>query len=247
MRKELLDLKVRSIVLLIAITGLFFVIAPLQKVTINMLSENAEAVEKFIGKGFVENLKDWKFYIYSQWFGKNFGQFIPIIAIIFAFPLFSREYESGTIEFLLTRNSRQRVFVNKLFVSSIILLAEIVFFSILPAIYSIIFSKELNYSYLFQFMIHVILGGMFWYSVTYMFSVVFNDQVKPILFSVVFLGGTTALGFLKPLQFLNTYTYILGTDILKGEGINVSYSFMLLLLTVIILIISYQVFLKKEI
>ncbi|SHH58198.1 ABC transporter permease subunit [Thermosipho atlanticus] len=247
MKKEWEEMKLRAIIIFIILFGIFISLAPLQNWTINILNEYSSVTQKYVNKDFVEALKKWDFYIYSQWFGKNFGQFIPIIAIIFAFPLFSREYENGTMDFLLTRASRKRVFLNKFSTSFIVLLVEITILSLLPLIYSILFSKELNSSYTSKFLIHSLIGAIFWYSLTLVFTVQFNDQVKPILFPVAILAISTALGILRPLKILNTYNYILGSTIFKTGSIDWKYSITLALLSVILIIFSYIVFKRKEI
>ncbi|MBO8139798.1 MAG: ABC transporter permease subunit [Thermosipho sp. (in: Bacteria)] len=246
MKKEWIDMKVRAIVIFIVMLGLFLSLAPLQNWTINILEENSQAVQKYMNPTMIESLKNWDFYIYSQWFGKNFGQFVPIIALIIAFPLFSREYENGTIEFLLTRASRKKVFLNKLTLSLLVLTIQLTILSLLPLIYSVIFSKEFTSIYTFKFLIHCLIGGIFWYSVTLLFSSFFNDQVKPILASIVALGVSTVLGILRPLKFLNTFLYILGTSIFNYNSINWTYSIVLLILSIFLIIASYLIFLRKE-
>jgi len=244
MKKEWYDMKVRSLVIFIVLVGIFFSLAPLQNWTVNLLEENSQVIQKYVNPTMIAKLKEWDFYIYSQWFGKNFGQFVPIIALIIAFPLFSREYENGTIEFLLTRASRKKIFINKLFLSLLVLIAQITILSLLPLIYSIIFSKEFTAIYTFKFLVHCLIGGIFWYSLTFLFTTFFNDQVKPILSSISVLGVSTVLGLLKPLKFLNTFSYILGTSIFNH---NTIYSVVLLILSTFLILTSYLVFIKKEI
>ncbi|MBO8160428.1 MAG: ABC transporter permease subunit [Thermosipho sp. (in: Bacteria)] len=247
MIKEWNDMKVRSLVIFFVMAGIFFSIAPLQNWTISILNENSEALQKYVGENFIEQLKEWNFYIYSQWFGKNFGQIIPILAIIIAFPLFSREYENGTIDFLLTRASRKKVFLNKFLLSILVLTLEITVLSFLPLIYSWIFSKDFIISHTFKFLVHSLIGGIFWYSITFLFTTYFNDQVKPILSSIVVLGASTALGIIKPLKFLNTYNYILGSTIFNSGTINWKYSLALIMLSILFITISYSIFKRKEI
>ncbi|MDI3495883.1 MAG: type transport system permease protein, partial [Pseudothermotoga sp.] len=144
LKKEFYDMRLRTFVILFLGIGLFFTLAPLQNITVEMLKQYSQAenlpksLEKFFPKGIVENLSDWNFYIYSQWFGKNLGQMIPILAIIMAFPLFSRENENGTIEFLLARRSRKEIFLSKSLLASFVLFSQMIVFSLLPGIYSLV-------------------------------------------------------------------------------------------------------------
>ncbi|ABR30986.1 ABC transporter permease [Thermosipho melanesiensis] len=247
MKKEWLNMKVRTISILILMLILFFSLAPFQNLVIDILNKNSETIQKFVGNNLVEKLKNWDYYILTQWFGKNFGQIIPIISIILAFPLFSREFENETMQFLLVRLSRKRVFLNKTLLGLILLITEISLLSYLPYIYSTLANKSLSFQITTKFFLHSLIGGIFWYSLTLIFSVLFNDQVKPILSSLAILGLTTTLGFLKPLSFLNTYKYILGVSIFEQNKVDVNYSLSLILLSIIFLYFSHTLFKEKEV
>ncbi|MBM7559775.1 ABC transporter permease [Marinitoga litoralis] len=251
MKKELLDMKTRSLAILIIIFILFFSIAPFQKVLLNILEENKEVIElyadRFGASSTISQLYDWNIFIFSQWFGKNFGQMIPIFAIILAFPLFSREVENGTMEFLLVRKSRNYVFYSKVFSSLIIGFSIVIIGSILPIIYSLFAGKDFLYEYALKYIIHGIIGVWLWNNITVFFSIIFNDQVKPILSSIGLLAITTALGFLKPLRWLNTYSYVLGGKILSEGKINWIYTESLFVIGGFILLASYYIFKNKEI
>ncbi|ONN26927.1 ABC transporter permease [Thermosipho affectus] len=247
MKKEWIDMKTRSILTFVVMLILFFSIAPFQNFVIDLLNKNSEVIQRFVGNNFVEKLKNWDFYILSQWFGKNFGQIIPIIGIILSFPLFSREFENETISFLLVRKSRKNIFYNKFIVSFIVLSIEIFVLSYIPYIYSIITNKTLSFETTTKFFIHSFIGAFFWYSISFMFSVIFNDQVKPLLTSFAILGISTTLGFLRPISFLNTYKYVLGYKIFKESTIDFTYSTSLILIGTILLSFSYYLFENKEV
>ncbi|QIV78148.1 ABC transporter permease subunit [Fervidobacterium pennivorans] len=148
MKKEFYDMKVRFFGVLIVTIALFFIVAPFQKFTVSILegySGNPQ-LEKFLPGAMLSKLKEWNFYINSQWYGKNFGQMIGIIGIIMAFPLFAREFENETIVFLLVRKPRKWIYFNKVFAGAIATLIVMLVGSILPAIYSAVAGKEYNYS-----------------------------------------------------------------------------------------------------
>lgn len=250
--KELADMRLRSLVILFLGVGFFFLIAPFQNLAVEMLSEYTQVenvpkfFEKLLPKGFIENLSDWSFFIYTQWFGKNLGQFVPIFAMIMAFPLFARETENGTMEFLLARSSRKKVFWTKSCVALLVLISQMLVFSLLPGVYSLLASKDLKYEYLAAYTIHTLIGALFWFALTMMFSVLYDDQVKPILSVVGILASTTVAGIFKPLRFLNTYSYILGGKILSTGKLDVPYTMGLLCLSIVVILLSYTMFLKKE-
>jgi len=67
MKKEILDIRLKVIIIFALMIGLFFTFAPFQDFTVSMFSEELPSLEKYLGDNFAENLKDWNFYITSQW------------------------------------------------------------------------------------------------------------------------------------------------------------------------------------
>ncbi len=249
MRKEFYDMKVRFIGVLIVTTTLFFVVAPFQKFTISMLegySGNPQ-IEKFLPGAMLNKLKEWDFYINSQWYGKNFGQMVGIIGIIMAFPLFAREFENETIMFLLVRKPRKWIYFNKLFTGAVATSIVMLVGSILPAIYSAFAGKEYNYPVVPKFMVQSIFGVLLWYCVGVFFSVLFNDQVKPLLASLGLLALTTTAGLIKALRFLNTFSYQLGVSIFEKDSVDFWYTLGIIVVCVVITWIGYLVFERKEV
>ncbi len=240
MKKEFLDMRVRFFLTLIVMLSLFFLVMALKDWGIEILKKNQVELSKFAGKDLLEKLKDWNFYIYSQWYGKNLGQFIPIIGIIFAFPLFSREIENGTIEYLLTRRKRSRVFSDKVTVSLSLLIISIVILSLLPLIYTTFSSIRFNARYVPVLTLHAVIGSFVWYSVALLFSVIFNDQVKPLLSSFAILAITTVVGIIKPLRFFNTYSYIMSAKGMTLE--DIAYS----IISIVFIYLSYEIFKREE-
>jgi hypothetical protein len=117
----------------------------------------------------------------------------------------------------------------------------------LPLIYSVFAGKHTTVSLVIKFTVHALVGGVFWYSLTLLFSVISTDHVKPLLASLGLLAVTTVLGQLKPLKFMNTFRYILSYSIFESGKIDVAYSLGLVLLTLITCLISYNIFIKADI
>jgi len=249
MKKEFYDMKVRFFGVLIVTIALFFIVAPFQKFTVSMLegySGNPQ-LEKFLPGAMLNKLKEWNFYINSQWYGKNFGQMVGIIGIIMAFPLFAREFENETIVFLLVRKPRKWIYFNKVFSGIIATTIVMIIGSLLPAIYSAIAGKDYNFSVVPKFMIHSIFGALLWYCVGVFFSVLFNDQVKPLLATFGALALTTAAGLIKTMKFLNTFTYQLGIIVFEKNKIDLPYTFGILMVSGLLIWAGYFVFERKEV
>lgn len=252
MRKELYDLKVRFLGTLFVCIALFFIVAPFQKLSVSLLESYekipgpSKIMEKLIPQGFVENLKEWNFYINSQWFGKNFGQLVPIIGIILGFPLFARETEKGTIQFILARRRRLWVFTTKSIAGLIALLIITAISTLLPSVFSIVMGKQYNHQVIPHFFIHTFFGSMLWYSTSVFFSVIADDQVKPLIASLGLLAATTVLGLLKPLKFLNTFSYALGTDVFRTGKANLTLTVWIATSSVVILLSAMKFFENRE-
>ncbi|MCX7653379.1 MAG: ABC transporter permease [Fervidobacterium sp.] len=249
MRKEFYDMRVRIVGTLFTLVVLFFIVAPFQKFTLRMLEgySGTPQLEKFLPPSMLNKLKEWDFYINSQWYGKNFGQIVPIVGIIMAFPLFAREVENGTIAFLLVRKNRKQVFINKFFSGLISLWFILLFTGLLPIFYSFALNKDYQYLAGIKFTTQSLFAGLLWFCITLFYSVIFDDQVKPLLAGLSTLAITTVAGMLKPLKFLNTYTYALGNSIFLRNSIDFKYTFGVIILSLIITLLAYGIFLKKEV
>lgn len=248
MKKEFYDMKVRFFGVLIIMAVLFFLVAPFQRFTVSILDEhsNDPLLKKFLPKETIQRLSEWNFYINTQWFGKNFGQLIPIIGIIIGFPLFAREAENETIQFLLVRLSRKSIFINKFFTGLFSTIILLFFSGIIPIIFSVAVNKDYNYIFALKFTTQAIFAGILWYTIALFYSVLFNDQVKPLLAGLGTLAITTVAGLLRPLKFFNTFNYSLGISIFERNSIDTKYTVWIIIVSAVLTFLAYSVFTKKE-
>src|SRR6056297_191800 len=106
----------------------------------NMLAETAQ-ISKM--------LEDDQFFLLSQWYSKNFGQFLPLFALIMAFPVFAREVDKGTIFFLLAKKNRKAIFWGKTLTGYFVVIGMVAVFCFVAPItmmlsgYSVSFTPEL--------------------------------------------------------------------------------------------------------
>jgi ABC-2 type transport system permease protein len=238
MKKEFLEARVRFTATLVIMVAIYILVIAFKNQAVSILQKSPELVEKFVSRGFIERLSDWSFYIYTQWFGKNFGQAVPIIGIIFAFPLISREVENGTIEFILTRRSRNKVFVEKISSTLILLTIGIVFLSLLPLTTALWISFDA--SKIDVLTLHSLLGAFLWYSIALLFSTISSDQVKPILASLGVLALSIIFGIVTKASFLNTYAYIMSAN--SKPVFDIAYFLIFLGIT----FASWQIFKKRD-
>lgn len=246
MYKEFLDMRYRIFSIIILLLILFFSVAPLQEQTVEFSKNTEGIVNNFIPQGYGKLLENWNFYIHSQWFGKNFGQMIPIIAILFTFPLFSREVEKNTIQFLLVRKKRDQVFRIKVFSSVLFFILFVLLMSLLPYIYTLFIGKDFDIMLTLKYMVTDIIGGFMWLGLGIFFSVIFSDQIKPLVSGLGIFALSTALGITLNISYLNPFEYLLGSNIILGGNIDWFYSIFSVLIGTALIFISHIIFIKKD-
>ncbi|KHC90786.1 hypothetical protein Mc24_07653 [Thermotoga sp. Mc24] len=216
--KEFKDMKVRFFVMFFLLFGTFVLLVVMKDYTPTLAEMLKNVPEGFLEKlgvteDFINKLSEWNFYIITQWYGKNLGQFVPIFAIIMAFPVFAREIENETIELLLVRMSRRKLFNVKFFTSLVFTFLALTVLALVPIPVSWIIGEKLDTGLVFKYLLVEMITTYLWFSITVFFSVISSDQVKPLIASIALLAGTTVLGgFVRVLSALNTYSYVL-----KGE------------------------------
>jgi len=244
-RKELKDLRTRTLVFLFLFVGTFIFLVVMKDYT-RSLSELLETapkglLERFgMTEEFIEKLGDWNFYVTTQWYGKNLGQFIPLFAIIVAFPLVAREVENQTIELLLARLSRKTVFFTKFSAPLIAFSIVTVAMVLLPLPVTAFLKETLDAGTVGKYLVTHLVGGILWYCVTFFFSILSSDQVRPLIISLALLGGTTTLGIVRRLSFLNTFAYVMKGDPTFPQTLGY------VLMSALIVGLSYRIFLEKD-
>lgn len=255
---ELKKMRLRSIVMMAVMAVLLTLVMTFKDWTVQEFSEiskqlSEERIPKFLKKLmgsntklFAEKLREDDFYLWSQWFGKNFGQFVPLISLIIAFPLFSREYERRTIYYLVTRVRRSKIYMCKFFVGLIALCFILLLFSILPLPISLMMGWKVRAEKFVGYTIQSLIGGVTFYSIFLLFSVLFNDQVKPILLGIATTVGVAFFGVSSKLDMLNLYSYIMSQNIFRNEGVDLLRSVIYTTFSAFMFGFSWIVFEKKE-
>jgi ABC-2 type transport system permease protein len=255
--KEINSMKIRTIVIFLFMLAMLILVVSL-KDYVNSMSTSMEAMqnsqgakwaEKFTGQSLTELFKRMQsndFYIWSQWYAKNFGQFLPLIALIIAFPIFARETEKKTIYFLLSRKRRRDVFKVKSLTGLFATIIVIFLLSILAPITMDIFGKHVNFGPVWKYTLQSVVSGVFFYNVYMLFSIFFNDTVKVIITGIIFFIGDFMLGLIQQLSFLNLFGYISSVHVFKTGNVDWVYTIWLLIISELIYQISLQYFYKKD-
>ena len=245
----------RTIVtVLVILVGLIFTVA-MKPYTAQMFQELAGEAENMPGflKGLIGDpetllalVDDNEAYLISQWQGKNFGQFIPFLVLIVAFPIFARETDKKTIYFLLARKNRPDVFRVKYFTGLFVAVLAVVILAISGPVGMNIGGFQMGFGKTLMIMLHEVIGAFFFYTIFSFMSIFSSDQVRPIIGGIVLLLGLPFFSLTKSLAFLNPYTYILGSDIASGDGIDWIYTVILILISLSMTFINKNIFEKRD-
>ncbi len=153
-------------------------------------------------------LKDFNFFIRSQWFGKNLLELAILFAVINGIGIIAGEYERKTSVFLFSKPvSRSRILTAKVVAAALYTVFPIIIatYFILP--FSSGISQKLNFAAFNKLLLESIFASLFTLGIAVLFSVIVKDRIKG---GLVIIGGIIAavlLSGIKALHFLD-YTYL---------------------------------------
>lgn len=253
-KKELWTLRWRWLILnVILILAGYFILAGYETFTsmvdINLLEDafkQNQLLSKYLQTDLLNQIiNNIDFYVWSQWFGKNFYQLMVISSIILAFPLFARETEQDTHNFLLVGYTRQTVFAAKVAAVLFSLLITVTIGCFMPLIMASAYDFSFGINQFIQYGLHMLTAVFFLCSIVIFFSIVSNDVIKPVIFSLIALFILAIPGFIgRPA--LSIYRYMTGTDIFFTGKVQTLAQVFILGLALVVTYISWYVYSRKE-
>jgi len=259
LKKTMMEMQFR-IILLVLFFGLMLVVLIATRPFIDELmaqmnfdSEQMKNLPDFFKNMLAETsqlskmVEDDQFFLLSQWYSKNFGQFLPLFVLIMVFPMFAKEVDKGTIFFLLSKKNRPSIFWGKVLPGYMVVMGITLFFVFIAPIvmmlsgYSIAFTPQL-----LAMIVQQLISVTFFFALFMFFSVVFNDQIKPVLAGILVCFGLPFFSMFEGTKWLNPYPYVLGQSVLTKGHFDGIYSLVLLILTAAIVWLGLGVFKKKE-
>jgi ABC-2 type transport system permease protein len=125
-------------------------------------------------------------YVWSQWFSKNGPEILAILAAVLGASLIASEVNKGTIFFLLSKPvSRDRVLLTKYLVSVLILLGVMLLSGIAILIAAAAVGHPQNVGGVLISTVLLWLGMLFVLGLALLFSVLFHDVLRPLIFSLL--------------------------------------------------------------
>ena len=145
-------------------------------------------------------------YVWSQWFSKNGPEILAILAAVLGASLIANEVNKGTIFFLLSKPvSRDRVLLTKYVVSALILLGVMLLSGIAILIAAAAVGHPQNVGGVLISTILLWLGMLFVLGLALLFSVLFLDVLRPLIFSLLLTLLLSIPGFI-PNATLNDWS-----------------------------------------
>lgn len=136
-------------------------------------------------------------YVWSQWFSKNGPELLAILAAVLGASLIANEVNKGTIFFLLSRPvSRDRVLLTKYLVSALILLGVMLLSGLAILVAAASVGHPQNVGGVLISTILLWLGMLFVLGLALLFSVLFHDVLRPLIFSLLLTLLLSIPGFM---------------------------------------------------
>ncbi len=249
-KKEFSDMKWRFFVINLVLISLFFFVEHARGYIINMSPGDMfplmkKLLPKFINvKSLIHQLELMRtnkmYYIWSQWYAKNFYQIILLSVVIYGFSTFAREVERKTIYFLLSMVKREEVFLGKVCIGAILLIVTILIGGVLP-----IFSG-FSFIMIFELLILNLVVALFLYMIVIYFSIREGDDVKTIIWAVFVFFMLGIPGFFKKASLWNIYRYMMGVDIFAKNTFPLLSFIVILGLFIVMFFINWKTFKLKE-
>ena len=253
--KEIHEMKLRVVIMFVVLLISLITTVALRPYAAQMMEEMTPQLEEM--PDFLKNLmgdvsglsrlNDDNYYLLSQWHGKNYGQFLPFVVLLIAFPIFAKEFDKKTIYFLLSRKNRNEVFRTKYLAGLGAVLTITVVLSLLGPVAMNLSGYSTAFADTLKVLLQQLVGVTFFYSLFTMISIMSRDQVKPVVAGVVIVLGLPILGMIDTLSWLNPYPFILGSSAAQKGTIDWIYLVSLLAVTAVLTAIDYKVFEKKEV
>lgn len=182
--------------------------------------------------------------------------FAGIFAVILASNIFVSEFETKTLEYLLTKPiNRKKLFIKKVF-------ALLTYYTIFSALFCLsvlfLFRKYVHYEYnpniLIGFSLYLYVIEIFFGSLTVLFSVIFQKNLITIsssmgIFLIMFTADIlgNAVNSIEWIRNLTIFKFISLGDTVKYENVYVLNSILIILIGFVIIFISQKIFEKEDI
>lgn len=192
-------------------------------------------------------LKDYRLYIWSQWFGKNLYQFGSVMAAIFGAGIISSEVSRKTMQFLLAKPIRREdVFTVKFIVNFAALALTVLASTIVLYITVVATGHKVPVVEMAQNIIMALAGMAVIYSIAVYFSTVFDRTLKSAIVTGIIAMSLFVPGFFPGLHYYSVYYHMTGYDIALGKGFPLIPLAVLIIITAAFYMLGRNRFKKRD-
>ncbi len=250
MKKEWKMLQIRFIVLLVVMISSAvvvvltrnFAIGALNSPEIQQYIKNSSKIASIVGK----ISTNFTYYSFSQWFGKSYIQLVAIFAIILSSSSFSKEFSKKTIYLIASRMTRWQVYISKNSIGWIAFSIIVISGGIGYLIAAQLAGYHLQPSQVLSWTFTSTIGGLLLYQIGMYLSLLFKDQMKPLVVGIAIYIGLYITSFVREIKFLNVFSYMAQDEVLFGKGVNIFSTFVALGIFAVIFVCGYFQFKFKD-
>lgn len=214
------------------------------ELTVNLMN-NAPVPE--FAKGQASLLKDFRFYIWSQWFGKNLIQMGAVLAVIFGAGIVSSEVTRKTIHFLLAKPVRRGEIFTIKFIAN---LGSIALVTIVSTLFLYITLLAKNHTYpLLQMIEQTMLataGLSVIYSIAVYFSTLFDQTIKCAMASILVVFILFIQSWVPVIAKYSLFYQMSGEGIYSGKGFPLITLVAFVAITTAFYYLGRQRFIKRD-
>lgn len=242
-----------GLIIFTALSLLNVVVYPWMQILINpemarMMESMMRQMLPFIDMPALEPMFDsWNSYLFGSWISKTLYQIMTVYIIVAASPLFAGEESKGTLEFLWAKPISTLSIVSAKYFSSIlaiILISIVSTFILFPA--SMIMGEAFNASLFALGLLQSIPGYILLYSIAFMISALFKDSIKAMVASAVIFGIISFPAYLPDFRHLSIFRFLQAFNLLEQESFLWFPVVVLLALSAILFVITYNIVNTKE-
>lgn len=256
--KELWDLRYRLIVLGVLIIAMGIFILGSYEIFINSFdidqftaAANNSALSKYMNpelltRQIMEIINNIDFYVWSQWFGKNFMQLILLSSIVIGFAAFAREAEHKTFSFLLTNFTRSQVFRTKIGAGILAMTVLVAAGCLLPAAMSHFKSFDFSLILALKYFLQILPAALLCYAIIIFFSVLAKDVIKPIIYGIIIFALLSVPGQINAIKSLYFYRYLAASDVFASGQVNILAFLIISIITLLIFLGAYKIYQGKN-
>ncbi|MFO8059643.1 MAG: ABC transporter permease subunit [Bacillota bacterium] len=199
------------------------------------------------GTAISRQMSDYTTYLWLNWYGKNLFQLVVVIAAILGAAPLAGEKSRQSMEFLLAQPvSRAAIFRTKYLAGLALLWGVIVVSTLSMGPSSAMIEHSLNLPSFLRGLPVTLAAAALFYSIAWVYSALFSEQLKAALAAGATSTGLIALGWIPALKQFSLGTYLAATHTLQTGEIRWDVTLLLLGLSLLCAAAAWRIFRSQK-